>query len=341
VKRPTPCLITHYLINDPGSDRVVTPYVPLGSVEAIEDPRLVRIGHYEEGVSGRHDPEKVLTPFLESLLACRQPPKVAVWLHDAESPNKLTQTMLEMLRGGIEDTGARITVFYSHIVALDPEFVRLLPFDVQRLEPEGTTTPASLFQRIAGGGDFDYVVLFESSGMYQGEDIVELVSPLASGRLDAVWGSRRLSVKDIEASYRLRYQRKPFLHAVSYFGSHLLSLVYLFLFGRYVSDTLSGARAVRASFLGQPRVDLGHKLANQYLLSALLSAKADLLETPVRFFPMSPDRVKRTSVLDGVWSLLAVGRQRLSRREVADDRPAARPAPTIDEAKAGAPSSAR
>ena len=54
----------------------------------------------------------------------------------------------------------------------------------------------------------DYVVLFDSSGMYNGGDIVGLVSHLALGRLDAIWGSRRLSVRDIQESYRLRYRDK-------------------------------------------------------------------------------------------------------------------------------------
>jgi 2-phospho-L-lactate transferase/gluconeogenesis factor (CofD/UPF0052 family) len=330
---PTPCLITHYLINDPGGASVL-PYVPLGKLETIEDPRLVRIGHYEEGVSGKHDPEKILTPFLESLLTRPRLPSVAVWLHDADSLNKIAQTILELLRGGIRKTGARITVFYNHPSALDPEFVRLVPFEVHRLQPDDKGTAGACFQRAVREGEFDYALLFESSGMYQGEDIVELVSPLSAGRLDAVWGSRRLSVKDIEASYRLRYRHQPFFGGVSYIGSHLLSLSYLLLFGRYISDTLCGARVVRASYLARPRVDLGHKLANQHLLLALLGAKADVLETPVRFFAISPDRVRRTSVLDGLQSLLAIARERLSPQRAAPPAPTAsakitdeRPAP--------------
>ena len=114
-------------------------------------------------------------------------------------------------------------------------------------------------------------MLFESSGMYRGEDLVALISPLMSGRLDAVWGSRRLSVNDIEASYRLRYHHKALLGSISYVGSHVLSAAYLLLFGRYISDTLSGVRAVRAGFLTSLPVAPDDKLANQYLLSRAAS----------------------------------------------------------------------
>ena len=54
--------------------------------------------------------------------------------------------------------------------------------------------------------------------------MVPLLAQLATGRLDAVWGSRRLSVRDIEESYRFRYRRKAVAGAISYLGSYLLSL---------------------------------------------------------------------------------------------------------------------
>ena len=46
---PTPCLITHYIVNDPAHVETTAPYVPLGQIETLEDPRLVRIANYEEG----------------------------------------------------------------------------------------------------------------------------------------------------------------------------------------------------------------------------------------------------------------------------------------------------
>ena len=261
---PTPCLITHYLLNDPGHEDASAPYVPLGPLDSIEDPRLVRIGNYEEGVTGRHDAARVLAPFLDAILSADRRKRVAVLLHDTGSTNKVVQTLLEMVRGGIDRLPLDVTVFFAG-ESLELAFTSHLPFAVSRL-PGGDATFAS----VARSGGFDYVALFESSGMYRGEDLVALASQLAIGRFDAVWGSRRLSVRDIQESYRLRYRKNMLFGAISYVGSHALSLAYLFLYGRYISDTLSAVRAVRAADAFDPAVDLTDKRANHLLLSELL-----------------------------------------------------------------------
>ncbi len=294
---PAPCLITHYLINDPASAGADA-YVPLGAVESLEDPRLVRIGNYEDGVTGRHDASKVLAPFIASLLGPERELRVAVYLHDATSADKLTQSLLEMVRGGVADLPARLEAFHSGR-PLDATFVGSLPFPVRPLDaPDVVPT--------LGDGGFDYVVFFESSGMYRGEDVVGLVSQLVFLPLDAVWGSRRLSVNDVQEAMRLVYRRKWLLGTVSYFGSHLLSLLYLVRYGRYIYDSLSGVRAIRAPFLSALHVEPGHKQANHQMLTALLRHRAEILETPVRFFPIGPHQTRRTTILDGVRAALAI-----------------------------------
>ena len=311
---PVPTLITHYIINDPKipeADRDAG-YVPLGHLDTLEDPRLVRIGHYEDGVSGRHDASKVLTPFLQSFLSRRRRQRIAVWLYDAASLNKLSQSVLEMLRGGIQDLAVDVTVFYTADADLDDVFMQPLPVTLRNLR-SGSQAAGRAFVQALVEHEYDYAALFESSGMYRGEDLVSVIPPLMSGRLDAVWGSRRLSVKDIEASYRLRYNHKALLGSFSYVGSHILSAAYLVLFGRYISDTLSGVRAVRAGFLTGLPVPPDDKLANQYLLCALLGEKADVLETPVQFLPLSPERVRRTTPAEGLRSLAVIAWQRLTR----------------------------
>jgi len=95
-------------------------------------------------------------------------------------------------------------------------------------------------------------------------------------------------------------------------GSHLLSAAYLVLYGRYISDTLSGVRAVRAAFVTAPGTRLSEPLLNQRLLSRMLADRAEILETPVRFYAMSPAQVRRTTVMDGVRALTRILWWRLS-----------------------------
>ena len=299
---PAPALITHYLLNDPGHESSV-PYVPLGAVEALEDPRLVRIGHYEDGVSGHHDAEKLLAPFVTSLLGTNREPAVAVYLHDADSPDKLVETLLEMIRGGAADLPLSLTVVHTG-APIEPGLAASLPFTVRCVQP------LEVLDVLRRSG-FEYVILFESSGMYRGEDIVGLASQLVFVRLDAVWGSRRLSSRDVEESTRLRYRGNWPLLMASRFGSHALSVLYLLLFGRYISDTLSGARAVRTRCLRGLTVDPAHKLANHQLLATLLRDRSEVIEIPVGFFPISPKRVKRTSILDGGRAALEIIARRL------------------------------
>jgi 2-phospho-L-lactate transferase/gluconeogenesis factor (CofD/UPF0052 family) len=296
---PAPCLITHYLMNEPGREES-TPYVQLGPVELLEDPRLVRIGAYEDGVSGLHDAARVLAPFIDTLLAPRRPTRIAVLLHDTGSLNKTTETMLEMIRGGIQEQPLDVVVFCVGEFAFDPHFTAALPFEVR------IVADSSAFTDALRDGSFDYVSLFESSGMYRGEDLVALLGQLSDRRLDAVWGSRRLSVRDIHESYRFRYRSNPLLGAVSFAGSHLLSLACLFLYGRYMSDTLSAVWAVRTADALAMESPLTGRHVNEALLARLLRRRASVLELPVHFTPISPARVRRTSALEGLHALLTL-----------------------------------
>jgi hypothetical protein len=310
---PTPCLITHYLLNDAeGTDRE-TPYVPIGPLEMFEDPRLVRIANYEDGLTGRHHAGRVLTPFIQGFLQRGESGRVAIVLLDTESLDKVSQTVLEAFRAGLDDLPLESTFFYCSEEPFDPSFTSSFPFSLRNVRHPGELPVTSLLRAVRGES-FDYVVLFESSGMYMGEDIVNLTSLLAAGRLDAVWGSRRLSAKDVRESYKLRYRRSPLLGAASWLGSHLLSLTYLFLYGRYVSDVLSGARVIRASYLQHDSIALGDKCLNQHLLSALLRDEAEVFEAPVQFFSMSPEKVKRTTIADGMQALRTILTWRFGRR---------------------------
>ncbi len=160
---PTPFLVTHSLLNDPSVPEATRPYVPLGPTDTIEDPRLVRIGNYEDGVTGRHHAARVLEPFISSIVSRRERRRVAVLLSDTASLNKVTQTLLEMVRGGIEHVPLDVTVFYTAPEPLDPRLAARLPLELHYLRDGERAFAAAARDR-----GFDYVLLFESSGMYRG-----------------------------------------------------------------------------------------------------------------------------------------------------------------------------
>lgn len=300
---PLPFLVTHYLLNDPTTPEREAPYVPLGKLDSLEDPRLLRVGSYEDGISGRHDAGKILGPFVEMMLGPARLPRIAVCLLDAGSLDKVSQTLLEMLRGGIGELPVSVEALYHGPDSFEPGFAATLPFSVVNVASPGLAQHEA-WTRALAPANHDYAVLFESSGMYKGEDVVGLASLLTRTRVDAVWGSRRLSVRDIRESYRIRYHRQALAGGLSYLGSHLLSLVYLLLYGRYVSDTLSGARAVRGSLLRERPLRFDDPALNQKLLSLVLRRRGELLEVPVQFLSLAPDKVRRTSVSDGLRALL-------------------------------------
>jgi 2-phospho-L-lactate transferase/gluconeogenesis factor (CofD/UPF0052 family) len=319
----TPCLITHYLINDPKHSEERDVYLPLGLVDTLEDPRLVRIGNYEDGVTGRHDASKLLQPFVRSFLNDRRL-QVGIVLQGAASINKISQTLIEMVRSNFGELDVDATVYYESSDSLPSDFLACLPFQVRNVWGRSAAEdPWDTFD----SKSYDYMVLFESSGMYKGEDVILLVAQLMSGQLDAVWGSRRLSITDIHHAYRMLHHSSPVRGAISYLGSHMLSLACLALYGRYVSDTLSGVRAIRASLLRQHGLDPKDSNVNFQMLSILLRSEAEVIETPVRYFPISPQKVKRTSVLEGITALCTLIRGRFKHRVP----PEARAAETIAE----------
>ena len=211
--------------------------MPLGQLEAIEDPRLVRIANYEDGVSGRHDASRVLAPFLAALGHPGEPKRAAVLLHDAESSNKIVQTLLEIVRGGIEQVPLEVEVCYSG-VALDADFVASLPFPVRRL-----TGNAAEFQNLLRESSMDFAILFESSGMYRGEDLVGRVAP-------GGWPFRRGLGQPAAVGPRHRGVIPPAIPADAarrrdqLRGSHLLSVAYCLLCG---ATSRTRSRACEAS----------------------------------------------------------------------------------------------
>ena len=225
---------------------------------------------------------------------------MAVLLHDAGSLNKVTQTLLEMVRGGIETLPLEMSVFC------------LLPGELDR----GVRGAAAVCRarRCRHAAAFLDAVRAGGLRLRRPVRVVGHVPRRGSARArvapdgrparcrlgqPAAVGPRHPGVVSAALQDQRRARRDQLLPAATCSASRICVL-----YGRYISDTLSAVRAVRAADALEAGIDLTHKRANQHLLSRLLRRRAEMLELPVQFVPISPEKVKRTSALDGLQSLL-------------------------------------
>ena len=290
-----------------GREDAAAPYVPLGPLDTIEDPRLVRIGNYEDGVTGRHDAARVLGAVPRAVArAPAQRQRVAVLLHDAGSTNKVAQTLLEMVRGGIERLPVDVTVFFSRCRrARRGASPRSLPFAVTTAAWRGRARFAPARRRRLRLRRAVRVVRHVPRRRSGGPGVASRV-----GRLDAVWGSRRLSVRDIEESYRLRYRKQCVARAPSATSAATCSAcVPGPLRPLHLRHAVGRARACAPPTCVRCRRRSDAQAGQPASASALLRRKAEMLEIPVQFFPLSPERVKRTSPLEGFSALATICRR--------------------------------
>ncbi len=309
---PVSSLFTHFLINNPKKTDSSSKYIPIGDLHGIDDPRLLQVQNFEDQLSGTHDAHKILTPFIQAIESANLPLSVAVLLLSNISTEKTVQTVMDMARSlSSDDVSQQVTMFYAG-EKIDMLHSMDLPFAMRHVQANDEKgADIELFKQ-GLEEEFDYLCLMECSGMYHGSDAMHLISSLNGRQVDSVWGSRRLSVSDVQASYQFRYQKNWLLGAISRVGSHALSLMYLLFYGHFISDTLSGLRIVKTDVFREFDLDVQEASFNQRLLCKLLRGKGTVYEMPVGFLPMSPDKVKRTSIIQGLQNIWVIVQQRFS-----------------------------
>ena len=295
---PVPTLITHYLINDPKilETDANAGYVPLGHLDTLEDPRLVRIGNYEDGVSGRHDASKVLTPFLQSFLSQRRRQRIAVWLLRRRVAQQAEPVGAR--DGARRHPGARAST--------SPSSTRPTPTSTMcscsRCRSRCAISEAQPSRRAR-----------HSCGpSSRGSSTMPCCSsPPAC--IAAKSSSRDLAADERPArrgvgqpppvAERHRGVVSASLHATrrcwdrSATSAAMCSASRICCCSAATSPTRCRACAPCAlGFLTSLPVPPDDKLANQYLLSRCFGEKADVLEMPVQFLPLSPERVRRTTL---------------------------------------------
>ena len=135
-------------------------------------------------------------------------------------------------------------------------------------------------------------------------------------QLGAVYGSRTLNTGATRRALKLVYPKHPKQYWISFIGGYVLSLWIFILYGRLLTDTLTGYKLfdgplIRGLTLESKGFELDHEITTK-----ILRKKKDILEVPITYSPRTRVEGKKIKNIDGVKALWTILKYRFGRLDL-------------------------
>lgn len=160
----------------------------------------------------------------------------------------------------------------------------------------------------------DIVVFFPADLEYQEKDIYPVVLSIVRNNFSAVFGTRAVKCTDLSGRLKNIYGRARGLYLVSKYGGMLLSTATLFLYNRYVTDTLTSIKGFDARLLRSLNLQSDGMNLDTEIVAKLCRRGHYILEIPVEFKARTKMEGKKSTPLDGLKALFALVRFRFGAR---------------------------
>lgn len=178
---------------------------------------------------------------------------------------------------------------------------------IRYFENAGNHGKGKAVQRGIQEASGDYILIQDADLEYEPEDYLHILEALRSRRGDVIYGSRTMGERARRRGFRLFSGKHPDQGAGPWIAGVLLSVWTLLLYGRWITDTLTGYRlypsaAVKRMTLRTKGFETDHELTAKTLRAGLTIA-----EVPISYHPRSVDEGKKIRASDGliaVWTLL-------------------------------------
>jgi glycosyltransferase involved in cell wall biosynthesis len=159
----------------------------------------------------------------------------------------------------------------------------------------------------------DWILVQDADLEYDPRDIHKLVSAAVHGGFRAVYGSRNILGEQKPRTLAFLYGKRDAQYWGHYLGGVVLSLATLVLYGRYLTDTVTGyklydASLVKSFTLTSTGFELDHEIT-----ANLLRRGVDIFEVPASYTPRSWAEGKKIRARDGFIGLRTLLRCRFSR----------------------------
>ncbi len=150
----------------------------------------------------------------------------------------------------------------------------------------------------------DMIAFFPSDAEYETKDLISVIQEIVKSEFNVVYGSRL--IKCVNYSQRIRdiYQGNYLLYLTSKYGGMAVSIVNLWRFNRFITDPFSGIKAFDARLLRSLELKSSGFEIETEILSRLGHKEQFILEVPVDYHPRTRAQGKKTTVSDGIRSIV-------------------------------------
>ena len=160
----------------------------------------------------------------------------------------------------------------------------------------------------------DIIVFFPADLEYQEKDIYPVVLSIVRNNFNAVFGTRAAKCTDLSGRLKSIYGKSRGLYLVSKYGGMLLSTATLFLYNRYVTDTLTSIKGFDARLLRSLDLQSNGMNLDTEIIAKLCRRGNYILEIPVEYKARTKMEGKKSTPMDGLKALFALVRFRFGAR---------------------------
>ncbi len=160
----------------------------------------------------------------------------------------------------------------------------------------------------------DIIVFFPADLEYQEKDIYPVVLSIARSNFSAVFGTRAVKCTDLSGRLKSIYGKARGLYLVSKYGGMLLSTATLFLYNRYVTDTLTSVKGFDSRLLRSLNLQSDGMNLDTEIVAKLCRSGHYILEIPVEYKARTKMEGKKSTPMEGLKALFALIRFRFGAR---------------------------
>jgi dolichol-phosphate mannosyltransferase len=157
----------------------------------------------------------------------------------------------------------------------------------------------------------DFVLIQDADLEYEPSDIPAMLAALGMAENVAVYGSRILGSKIKQQSPTIFSGLVPDQQFGPWLMNRMLTIVIFILYGRWISDPLTGYKVYPSRFLRSAEVKTSGFEADHELSAKLIRAGYTIREVPAQYHPRSIAEGKKIAPIDGLIALWTLVRFRI------------------------------